>query len=159
MVSIISLLRQSSDDEQQKTYLHSNGEDDPGVLVHIVHFNRVVDFLLSRAEETTEGVNEFVVNRACTQVVTLILHDGHLRPLICLHLVFLHRVQALLAREAAQNIDVPSALRDRVSISTFVHGRLVSDLILESPVESGVLFGRRASTRDKDVARSQGNGG
>ena len=139
--------------------LHSHGEHRPGVLVNIIDFNRVINLLLGRAKEATEGVDELIVDGAGTEIVSFVLHNSHLCPLVLLHLVALDRVQSLLAREAAEDEYIPAALRDGMRISTLIHGCLVSDFILLSAVKPGVLFGRRSSTCDQNVRRSEGDGG
>ena len=48
------------------TYLHADSQDNPGVLVNVVHFDSVVDLLLSAAKESTECVDEFIVDGART---------------------------------------------------------------------------------------------
>lgn len=45
-------------------YLHADGQDRPSVLFDFENFNCVVDFLFSASEESSEGVDEFVVD--CT---------------------------------------------------------------------------------------------
>ena len=139
--------------------LHAHGEHRPSVLVNIIDFNRVINLLLSRAKEASESVDEFIVDGTGAKVVSFVLHDGHLRPLVLLHLVAFNRVQALLAREAAKDEYVPAALRDGMRISTLIHGCLVSDFILLSAVKPCVLLGWRSSTCDQNVGRGEGDGG
>ena len=103
-------------DKTPLTYLHADSEDDPCVLVNVINFNRVVDLLLRAAEEAAKGVDEFVVNGARAQVVALVLHDGHLGPLVLLDFVLLDRVEALLAAEAAKDKDIAAAHRDGVRV-------------------------------------------
>ena len=78
----------------------------------------------------------------------LVLHHGHLRPLVRLHLILLHRIQTLLPTEASKNVDIASALSDSVGVPAFIHGTLVGDLVLQRQVESRIFFRRRASACD-----------
>ena len=80
-----------------QTYLHADSQDDPRVLLDFVDFNRVINFLFGAAKEATKGIDVFVVNRAGTQVMALVLHNGHLSPLVFLHIVFFDRIKALFA--------------------------------------------------------------
>ena len=82
------------------TYLHPYSEDHPGILVHVVNLDSVVDLLLGATKESAKCVYEFVVDSACTHVVALVLHDGNLRPLVQLDLVLFDRVEALLTTES-----------------------------------------------------------
>jgi len=109
--------------------LHANSQDNPGVLVDVVDFNRIIDLLFSAAEEATEGINELIVDCAGTQIVTFVLHDSHLSPLIALYFIFLNRVQSLLAAEATEDVYITSALGDSMGISTFVHRTLIGYFI------------------------------
>lgn len=75
-----------------KWILHTDGQDNPSVLVNIVNFNGVVDFLFGTTEEASKSVDKLVVNRACTQIMPFVLHHSHLRPFILLDLILLDRV-------------------------------------------------------------------
>ena len=46
--------------------LHPNSQHLPLILINLIHFNGVVDLLLSAAEETSEGVYVFVGHGAGT---------------------------------------------------------------------------------------------
>lgn len=70
--------------------LHPDREYLPDILLHIKHFNAVVDLLLSTTKEATKRVDELIIYCACAQVVALVFHGGHLCPLIFSHLIFLH---------------------------------------------------------------------
>ena len=117
-----------------KRVLHAHCEDHPSVFVHIVHLDRVVDLLLSRTEESTKCVDEFVVDGAGAEVVAFVLHNGHLGPLVLFHFVLFHRAQSLFTAEASKYVDIASAHCNGVCISALIHGALVGDLILESEV-------------------------
>lgn len=142
-----------------KWVLHADSEDNPAVFVNVVNLDSVVDFLLGASEESSERVNEFVVNCAGAQIVALILHDGHLSPFVLLHLVLFDTVQALFAAEAAENEHIAPAHRDRVRIPALVHRALVRNFVFNGKVESCVFFGRRAATSDEDLVGSQRDGG
>lgn len=65
-----------------QTYLHSHGEHSPDILFNLVYLNGIVDLLLSTPEKATEGIYKLVIDRACTQVMTLVLHRRHLGPFV-----------------------------------------------------------------------------
>ena len=109
--------------------LHTNCEDNPSVFVDIIHLNRIVDLLLCAAEEATESVYELIIDSACAQVMSLVLHDCHLGPFVLLNLILLNRIQALLATETSEDEDVAAAHGNSVRVSTFVHRALVRDFI------------------------------
>ena len=71
-----------------------------------------------------------------------ILHDGHLSPFVRFDLIFLDRVESLLATKPSKHIDIASAHRDCMRVSTFVHWALVSDLILYGSIEASIFLGR-----------------
>jgi len=73
-----------------KRIFHPDRENLPDILLHIKHFNAVVDLLLSAAEEATKCVNELIIYCACAEVVALVFHGWHLRPLVFSHLIFFH---------------------------------------------------------------------
>jgi len=138
--------------------LHTDCQNDPGVLVHIVDFNSIIDLLLGAAEEATKSVDEFVVDRAGAEIVTLVFHNGHLRPFVLLDLVSLDRIQALLSGKASKDVDVAATHGDRVGVPTLIHRALACDLILQSQVEPGVLLGRRPTSCDQDLVWRESDG-
>ena len=71
------------------TYFHSNSQDQPGILLDVVDFDSVIDLLLCAAKEPSERIDELVIHCTRTKIVSLVLHDCHLRPLILLDDVFL----------------------------------------------------------------------
>ena len=71
-----------------KRILHSNGQHLPLVLFDLVHFNRIVDFLLSTSKEATKSVDKFVSDWTSTKVVPLIFHRSHLIPFVFVNIVF-----------------------------------------------------------------------
>lgn len=114
--------------------------------------------MLSAPEEATEGIDELVVDRACTQVVAFVLHDGHLGPFVLLDFVLFDRIEALLAAEAAQDEDVATTHRDGVCVPRLVHRAFVGDLVLLGEVESGVFLWWGTAASDQNLGGSQGNG-
>ena len=73
-----------------KWVLHSNGEDLPQVLLHLVELNAVINLLLCASKEPSEGVNALVSDRACAQVVPLVFHGCNLRPFVLSDVVLFH---------------------------------------------------------------------
>jgi len=142
-----------------KWILHADSEDDPWVLINVVHLNRIVDLLLGATEETAKSVDELVVDRAGAEIMPLVLHDSHLRPLVRLNLVLLDGVQALLAAEASKNVDVATAHGDGVRIPTLVHGALVGDLVLQGQVQACIFLRWGAAASDQDLCWRQSDRG
>lgn len=87
--------------------------------------------------------------------MALVLHDGHLGPLVLLDFVLFDGVEALLAAEATKHEDVAAAHRDCVRVPRLVHRALVRDFVLQCQVESSVFLRGRATTCDQDFCRCQ----
>ena len=138
--------------------LHTDREDNPSVLIDIIDLDRIVDLLLRAAKEASKRINELIIDSARAQVMPLVFHDGHLGPFVRLDLVLFDRVQALLATEATEDVDVSAAHRDSVRVSTLVHRALVRDLISLGQVEPSILLGWRTATSNQDVRRGEGDG-
>ena len=83
-----------------KRILHTYSKNDPSVFVDIIHFNGVINLLLGTSEESSEGVDELIINRACAQVMSFVFHDGHLGPFVLFDLISFDRVEALLTAES-----------------------------------------------------------
>ena len=83
-----------------KRILHTYSKNDPSIFVDIIHFYGVIDLLLGTSEESSEGVDELIINRACAQVMSFVFHDGHLGPFVLFDLISFDRVEALLAAES-----------------------------------------------------------
>ena len=67
--------------------LHTNSKNDPSVFVNIIHFYGVINLLLSTSEESSEGIDKLIINSACAQVMSFVLHDGHLGPFVLFNLI------------------------------------------------------------------------
>ena len=135
--------------------LHAYSENDPSVFVYIIHFYGVVNLLFSTSEESSKGVYELIIDSACAQVMSLVLHDGHLGPFVLFHLISFDRVETLLAAEPTQYVDIGAAHSDSMCIPALVHRALVRDLISDCQVEAGVLLRRRSTSSYQNIARGQ----
>ena len=138
--------------------LHSNCEHRPDVLLDFIHLDGVVYLLLGASEETSEGVDELVVERAGAEVVPLVLHRAHDHPLVFPQIVFLHRVESLLAGEPAENEYLAFAHGDGMSVPALVHRGFVYDVVFQGVVHSGVFLGGSSTASDQDLARVQSDG-
>ena len=127
--------------------------DEPVIFLNFEYFDRVVDLLLSRAEEATKSVNKFIVDRTSRQVVSLILHGCHLDPLILLDDVLLNRIESLFATEPTQYKDITLAHSDGVGITGLIHRLLVDHLILLEQVDSRVFLWWGATACYQDLGR------
>lgn len=133
--------------------------DEPVIFLNFEHFDRIVDLLLSRAKKASKGIYEFVVDRACRQIVSLIFHRCYLNPFVLLDDVLLDRVESLLATEATQHKDITLAHGDSVRVSRLVHWLLVDHLVLLEQVNSWVFLGRGASACDQNLGWRKWDGG
>ena len=83
--------------------------------------------------------------------MTLILHCGHLLPLVLLDDVLFYGAQPLLSTETAQHINIISAHCDCMGISALIHHRLRDNFVFDGQVNSSVFFRGRASASDKNL--------
>lgn len=90
--------------------------------------------------------------------MSLVLHWGHLEPLILFDYVFLNRIKPLFSAEPAEHEDISSYQSYRMSISALVHGSSRQNVIFLSEVNPRILLGRRAASGDQDLHRGQSYG-
>ena len=103
------------------TYLHPNSKNTPYVLINLVDFNAVIDFLFCAPKEPSKGIYKFIPNSTCTQVVSFIFHRCDLSPLVFLNNILLYRIKSLLPRETTQHKHMAPAHCYCMRISTLIH--------------------------------------
>lgn len=132
------------------TYSHPNLVHEPVVLFNFKDFYCIVDLLLGTSKETSERINELVVNCASWQVMALVFHRCSLDPLILRYYVLLNRIQSLLPTESTQNKYVSFAESDGMSIAGFTHRLLGYDLIFWEGVNACIFFRWGATSSNQD---------
>lgn len=119
---------------------------EPVVLFNLKDFNRVIDFLLRTAEESSKRIYELIIDRAGWQVMTLVLHGSNLHPFILSYDILLHWIKPLLSAETTQYEYVPFTQGNCVCVAWFWHWLLCYDFVLRQSVDAGIFLGRRATT-------------
>jgi hypothetical protein len=77
--------------------LHTDCEHLPLIFFNFIHFDSIVNLLLSAAKETSKSVNKFISNRAGTQIVSFVLHGSHLVPFVFLDVILFNRAKSLFS--------------------------------------------------------------
>lgn len=89
--------------------------------------------------------------------MSLVLHGGHLHPLILFDNVFLNRVKSLLAGEPAEHEHVPAHQSYSMRVPALIHWCARQDIVFLGEIDTRVLFRRGATASDQDFHGGQGN--